>query len=202
MPNLSKKIIGITGNIACGKSLLTKYLIDKGYCVIDADDVTNELYEKNEDSFKDAMINLFSEDILSDNGEIDKAKVANLVFNDMTLLEKLNNILHPIIISRVRKLIKESDKQLIFVSAALLYEANWQKNADDVILVRCSEINQIERLVKRNKYSKEQALKRINSFISQDVKSKMATYVIDNDSSVEDLYKKADEILKKIEKVN
>ena len=201
MPKLSKNVIGITGNIACGKSLVSDYLKTKGYYIIDADEITNDLYIKDNFEFKTGMINLFGNDILNLNNKIDKQKIAKIVFKDKEALKKLNELSHPIITKIISNLIKNSNENIIFVSAALLYEANWQENVDSVILVKCPRGSQIERLQKRNKYTLDEANKRIDSFLSQDIKAKLAKYVIDNDSTIENLYKKIDEIIEKIEKV-
>lgn len=201
MPNVSKKVIGLTGNIACGKSMLTNYLENKGYYVIDADIITNELYE-NCPKFKESLLTLFGDIILDEEKNLDKKKVSRIVFADIKKLQELNEIAHPLIYQRIDQLIKESQKKIIFVSAALLFEAKWQNKVDSVILIKCDESLQIERLMLRNKLSYQQAKARVDLQMSQAIKEKKADYVIENNSSLAYLYEQVDKTISEIEKEN
>ncbi len=200
MPNMSKKVIGLTGNIACGKSSLTNYLETKGYYVIDADTITNELYEHCLE-FKDGLLNLFGDVVLDENNHLDKKKVSKIVFENKKLLQKLNKIAHPIIYQRINQLIEKSNEKIIFVSAALLFEAEWQNSVDGVILVKCDKNIQIERLISRNKLTYQQAQDRVNLQMSQEEKEKKADYIIENNSSLIHLYEQIDKVINEIEKV-
>lgn len=190
------KIVGITGNIASGKSSVSDYLIEKGYVVIDADQITNTLYNDNKD-FKLFIKNTFGDSVI-DNGIVNRKKISSLVFNDYKLLDKLSvfsfKIIRDILISKISQL----NNEIIFVDAAVLFEANWQDIFDEIILITTSKQLQIERLMNRNHYTKEESLLRINSQIDQGEKIKRCTYVINNESELLSLYKEIESAIKEI----
>lgn len=199
MSNLSKTIIGITGTIASGKSQITKYLLKKGYLVIDSDALVAKMYLDNEE-FKKKLITLLGKKIVKDN-QIDKKIVASLVFNDEALLKQLNELSHPIIINIIRnELLKH--KGLVFIDAPLLYESKFDAFCDYVIVVSTNEHTQIERLKKRDKLSVEDARKRVASQQDQSEKVKKADFVLDNNGTLKNLFKQVDEILNNLERGN
>ena len=198
MRELSKKVIGITGNIAVGKSAVVDYLKMLDYPIIDTDLITQDIY-LNDSYFKAEMIKLFGTSIIKDN-QIDKKEVAKLVFNDKEKLDALNKLAHPLIKTKTRQLISEYDG-LIFVDIPLLYEAKFEDMVAKVILVVANEDVQLDRLIKRNNLSKTDALKRINSQLKQDVKKAYANYVIENNTSLKVLYQQVNSILLDLERV-
>ena len=197
MRELSKKVIGITGNIATGKSSVSDYLVNKGYHVVDTDKI-NQIIFDTDDDYKEKLILLFGNEILN-KGKIDKKLLSKVVFNDKKKLEQLNSVSHPLIKRIVDQDIAKN-KGIIFVDAPLLFESNFDYIADEIIVVATREDLQLERLLKRNKYSKEEALKRINSQMKLDDKIKRADYVINNNGSLSKLYQQVDKILVAIEK--
>lgn len=173
--------IAITGNIACGKSKVESFIANI-YPVYDADKLAHETLEE--------LTEFFGYDVFT-NGVVDRKKLGELVFSDSELRKKLEEIIHPKIKQKILEIFeKHKNDKLVFVSVPLLYEAGFENLFDKVILITTNPDIQLERLMSRNNYTKEEALKRINSQLPQDEKIKKADYVISNDSTVEELEKK------------
>lgn len=197
MSKMPKKVVAITGNIASGKSAFTDYLDKLNYYVVDTDYLTKEMYEHSLE-YKTKLVGLLGEAIIVDD-KIDKTKVSEIVFNNHSLLSKVNDIAHPIIKKETVRLI-EAGPALVFIDVPLLFEAKFDDLADEIILIVIDKQIQIDRLMKRNDLSKEQALQRINAQMPQENKVDKATYVIDNSKTLEDLYNQIDTVLQEIEK--
>lgn len=182
--------IAITGNIACGKSMVSKYLMSKGYKIFDADKIGHELLEQ--EFIQNNISRCISREVLKNN-KIDRQKLSEIVFNDNVKLKKLNSILHPYIRDIIKKNIQ--NEKIVFVEIALLYEANFVDLFDKVIVVTTDEENQLSRLMKRNQLSREDALKRINSQIPSKEKELLADYIIVNNSDENSIRYQVDKIL-------
>jgi len=191
-----KVIVGLTGNIASGKSSVAKYLEGKGYPVIYTDALTNDMYE-SDDSFKEAVVLLMGDSILVD-GKIDKSKVGSIVFNNKDKLKELEAIIHPIVLERSLEIMSKLDGLIIF-EVPLLFEASYDKVCDKVIFVEIDKKIQLERLMSRNHLTKEEALTRISSQVAQEEKMFKADFIIRNNDDLEHLYKQVDGIIQKIE---
>ena len=159
-------LIGITGGIASGKSTVVKYLLKKGYPVIDADKLGHEVLDPTNPGYSE-VVDLFGKKILRFNGTIDRKILGDIVFKDYDLLKKLNNISHPQIYKMIEKkynyLLTENKSRVVFLEAALLIQANWHKLCDQVWLVKTKKSIALDRLQKRDNLSKKDALDRINS---------------------------------------
>ena len=189
-------IIGITGSIACGKSLVSNYLQEKGYTIIDADKIGHMALENDE--VKKQLVNKFGKSILKDN-EINRVTLGKLVFENNENLKELNNIIHP----QIRKNISEQiqvykNEELVFVDVPLLFEAKFDDLVEKIIVVSLDEKIQLERLMNRNSLSKEEALQRIKSQIPVREKEKLGDYVVDNSFTQENTYNQVDRILEKL----
>ena len=189
-------IIGITGSIACGKSLVSNYLQEKGYTIIDADKIGHMALENDE--VKKQLVNKFGKSILKDN-EINRVTLGKLVFENNENLKELNNIIHP----QIRKNISEQlqvhkNEKLVFVDVPLLFEAKFDDLVEKIIVVSLDEKTQLERLMYRNSLSKEEALQRIKSQIPVREKEKLGDYVVDNSFTQENTYNQVDRILEKL----
>lgn len=181
------KVIGLTGGIASGKTTVSTFLKSKGYEVIDADLISREIYNVDEDVYK-KVITEFGTEILNNDRTINRKKLGKVVFNNKLKLKKLNEITHPIITNKILKKIEESKlrgEKICFVDAALLIEANLVKYVDEVWLVVADEEVQINRLMKRDNISYEDAKKRIESQMPVVEKKKYADFIINNSESVE-----------------
>ena len=190
--------IGITGSIACGKSTVSDYLIDKGYTIIDADKLGHVALTS--DDVKRKLAEKFSDEIL-ENNEISREKLGKLVFGNDDNLKILNSIIHPKIKELILKLQEEhKDENLVFLDIALLYEANFVDLVEKVAVVSIDEDVQLERLMTRNSLSKEEAIKRIESQMSPREKAALGDFVINNSYSKEDTFQQIDEILEKLKR--
>lgn len=195
-------IIGITGSIATGKTLVTNYLREKGYKVIDADEISRAVLNKGEKGY-DEVLKYFSENILDQEKNIDRKKLAQIIFTDEEKRRVLEKIIHPLVINEILNFIDNSDKKEdVFVSMPLLYEINFQKHLDKVIAVYSNRDKQIERLTKRDNISYEYAIKKIESQYPQEKKVELADYVIDNSLSKEETIKKIEKIIERMRKDN
>ena len=190
--------IGITGSIACGKSTVSDYLIDKGYTIIDADKLGHVALTS--DDVKRKLAEKFGDEIL-ENNEISREKLGKLVFGNDDNLKILNSIIHPKIKELILKLQEEhKDEDLVFLDIALLYEANFVDLVEKVAVVYVDEDVQLERLMTRNSLSKEEAVKRIESQMSPREKASLGDFVINNSYSKEDTFQQIDEILEKLKR--
>ena len=190
--------IGITGSIACGKSTVSDYLIDKRYTIIDADKLGHVALTS--DDVKRKLAEKFGDEIL-ENNEISREKLGKLVFGNDDNLKILNSIIHPKIKELILKLQEEhKDENLVFLDIALLYEANFVDLVEKVAVVYIDEDVQLERLMTRNSLSKEEAIKRIESQMSPREKAALGDFVINNSYSKEDTFQQIDEILEKLKR--
>ena len=190
--------IGITGSIACGKSTVSNYLLEKGYTIIDADKL-GHIALTSED-VKRKLAEKIGDEII-ENNEISREKLGKLVFGNEDNLKILNSIIHPKIKKLILKLQDEhKDEQFVFLDIALLYEAKFVDLVERVIVVYVNEKVQIERLMSRNSLSKEEALSRIKSQMSAEEKAALSDYSIDNSDTMEKTYQQIDEILEKIKR--
>lgn len=188
--------IGITGSIACGKSTVSNYLLEKGYTVIDADKL-GHIALTSED-VKGKLAEKFGDEII-ENNEISREKLGKLVFGNEDNLKILNSIIHPKIKQLILKLQeKHKDEQFVFLDIALLYEAKFVDLVERVIVVYVNENVQLDRLMNRNSLTKEVALRRIKSQISAEEKAALGDYSIDNSDTIENTYQQIDEILEKL----
>ncbi|HHV83756.1 MAG TPA: dephospho-CoA kinase [Tepidanaerobacter syntrophicus] len=195
-------VIGLTGGIASGKSTVTALLKEKGAVIIDADKIAREIMSKGEPAWFE-VLNYFGDEILNDDrSDIDRKKLASIVFSDKAKLEALNNITHPKIIEEIKKQVEEykkAGKKIIVIDAALLIEAGLDKIVDEVWVIAANEDVQLQRLMAREKdITKDEAVKRIKSQMPLAEKLKFADRVIDNNSSIEETKNQVDKIWTKI----
>lgn len=185
-------IIGLTGNIGCGKSSLSQIFADKNIKIIDADIIAREIY--NDKKLLNRVYELFGEGIKNEDGSLNRKALGKIVFNDDEKLIKLNELTHPVVRENVKSKIdeyKNQNEDTLILDAALLIEANYLDLVDKLLVVTCREDVQIERIKKRDNCSREDALSRIKSQMDQEEKVKYADYIIDNSGTIDDLRKKA-----------
>ncbi|MBG9977666.1 dephospho-CoA kinase [Ruoffia tabacinasalis] len=192
------KAIAITGSIATGKSTVSKYLIQQGYPVIDTDIISRVVVEKGTVGLERLKEN-FGNDIIQADGTLNRKALGNIVFNDEASIEKLNQILHPLISKESKERMaayKEEGHSLIFVDIPLYYEVDIDIPTDVVWLVYVSPDIQLERLMKRNQIGEEDARQLISNQISIQDKAKWSEIVIDNSNTLEETHKQIDQLLK------
>ncbi|MGQ7461809.1 dephospho-CoA kinase [Streptococcus suis] len=180
------KVIGLTGGIASGKSTVTAFLREQGYPVIDADAVVHELQAKGGKLYK-VLLKEFGQDILSDDGNLDRVKLGQAVFADSKLRARLSDLQDQIIRQELlaRRDVLKQTEQVVFMDIPLLYEADYSGEVDEVWLVYVDRAQQLERLMKRNGYSAQDAENRLAAQLSLEEKRSKAQFVIDNSGAVE-----------------
>ncbi len=195
--NVGKKpIIGILGGICSGKSTVAGEFAKLGCEVINADKIAHALLEKEE--IKNKIINLFGEAAIERGGKIDSKKLADIVFADTEKLGLLNNIIHPLVLSRAEELIGQFNRQnqvkAIVLDMPLLAEVGWDKRCDKIIFVDCERRNRVTRAKKVGFFDENQLKIREKSQISLDKKVSIADNLIDNNSSLAALAKQVTKI--------
>lgn len=175
------RIIGLTGNIASGKSKISEYLKTKGYKIIDADLIGKTILE--EDTIKNKLVRIFGTEILNEDGSINRKNLGSIVFSSKKNLEKLNRITLPILSKKIRKKIDEYKRKkikIVVLDAAILIEAKWDRIVDEVWVVYTNPEIQLDRLIKRENYTIDEAKNRIFAQMDINEKLKYADVIINN----------------------
>ena len=189
------KVIGITGGIASGKSYVSSVVKKSGYPVIDADQISKELSKKDKPVYN-AIVRTFGESYLDENKNLDRQKLASLIFNDKQAKGLLNGISHPLIIDEMERQIKNAESDLVFVDVPLLYESHIENMFDKIVCVYLPRTIQIERLMKRDNITYEYAVKKIESQKSLEEKKNLADFVINSSNSFDSVDKSVIELIK------
>ena len=185
---MKKKLkIAITGGIGSGKSIISKLINELGYTVLKADDIAKDLMRTNE-FIKGKIIRAFGKDAYSGN-VLNIKYLADNVFTQMESVQKINSIIHPPTIIKIEELSKKYflKHNIVFVESALVYEAKIDKLYDFIILVYSDEKTRIERVMQRDKVTELEVKRRMEYQIPDEIKKERADFVIENNSSVEDL---------------
>lgn len=181
------KIIGLTGGIACGKSTVSAYLKQKGAFIIDGDVIARQLSEPKK-SIWQAYVDHFGSKILNTDNSLNRRLIGQIVFSDEKEKSWMNTTMHPLIKAEIIKQIDECRQngiEVVILDIPLLYEANWDKFADEVWVVKISRQLQIERIQNRDGLTKEEAINRIDAQMSLEEKAKRADVVIDSSNAPE-----------------
>ena len=186
-------IIGITGGIGGGKSTLSAVLREKGCFVYDTDSEAKRLQNEHPE-IRRQLSAVFGSEIYNSVGQLDRARLADLVFENPALLLKLNEIIHPIVMQDFREWQKRhAQEKILFVESAILFESGFDTLADKIIVVTAPEEIRINRVVKRDGVTHEQVRARMAHQMSEDEKIKRADIVIDTHN--ENLQEQADELI-------
>jgi len=187
--------IGLTGGIASGKSIVANLFSSLGVLVIDADKISHHLTTKNKPAFK-KILEHFGEDILGNDGELDRKKLRAIIFNNKILKNDLEHIIHPKVSEAINKEIQESYDPYVIIMVPLLIETGYSKFVNRILVVDCTLDTQIKRLIKRDHETFESAERIISQQIGQKHRIKMAHDVIDNDMdiTIEDLENRVEEL--------
>nr|WP_317331221.1 dephospho-CoA kinase [uncultured Romboutsia sp.] len=189
-------ILGLTGSIGCGKSSLSNILKDNNIDIIDADIISRKIFE--DEKLLASVFEQFGDSIKNKDGSLNRKALGNIVFNDDNKLIELNNLTHPKIKEKILNEIEKAklyNKYIVAIDAPLLIEGGYLDIVDKVLVITCNEDIQINRIQKRDNCSKEEALSRISSQISQEDKVKYADYVLDNSGDLKELKEKTNEFL-------
>lgn len=192
--------VAITGGIGTGKTMVADILRQRGYRVIDADELARRAVEKNSLGLK-SIVETFSKGVLAKNGELDRKKLGRMVFSDSEKLQKLEDVVHPI----VQRLAQEEKQKALdeglsaaFYDVPLLFEKNLKENFDKTICVYARPELQIERVIHRSGLEREDVEMRMSKQIPIADKCLMADLVIVNEGSLSDLEFAINEALEKL----
>lgn len=181
-------LVGLTGGIATGKSLVSEILRGLGAYIIDADKIAREVVEPEKPAWLE-IVDFFGNDIINKDKTINRKRLGEIVFNDPVKKRKLEEIVHPRVIEEENRMVKEYLKikpdGIVIIDAALLIEAGSHKRVDKLIVVYADKETQTKRLMERDGLSRPDAEKRITSQLPLDEKVKMADFVIDNSKGIE-----------------
>lgn len=192
-------ILGLTGGIATGKSLVSDYFKSKGYPVIDADQVSRQVVEAGSLGLSQ-VADHFGSHILFENDELDRKKLGQLIFSDSEKRKELNAIMHPLIRSEVLKQLNQLKKEgydLIVLDLPLLFESSYEDQVDQVMVVHINKDLQLKRLMKRNDLSQREALQRIHSQMPLEEKMKKSQVLIDNSGTKKETFQQINTWLEK-----
>ena len=181
--------IGLTGGIGTGKSLVSNLLNDLGATVVNADLLGHEAYLPGTVVF-DMVVDSFGDQIVGDDGTVDRKKLGPIVFSSPQNMAKLNAIMHPLIRNMIQAQLEEyssNGTDVVVVEAAVLIEANWVDLFDEVWVVTSDKETVIERLKDRNSLSREDAIIRIDSQMSTEERIDHSDVVISNDKTIDEL---------------
>ncbi|MBT6728393.1 MAG: dephospho-CoA kinase [Deltaproteobacteria bacterium] len=188
--------VGLTGGIACGKSTVAAYLREKGCPVINADRVGHIALNPGQPAY-DQILETFGEGILTDNKEINRKALGNIIFNDRKAREQLNQITHPPITQLIEERLLDLTSFLdsgkpVFLEAALLIESQWKSRCDQIWVVTAPKDQILQRLKIRNGLTAEQTKARIDSQLRQEERLPYADVVLENQGLLADLLKQVD----------
>jgi dephospho-CoA kinase len=196
--------VGLTGGIACGKSTVADMFVRRGAHLIDFDQLAHEV-QKPERAAWEKVVQYFGENILLPDKNIDRNKLANIVFANPEKLAALNQIVHPYVFLEWNDYLEKigsKEKNAIFLAAVpLLFEIKRQHLFDVTLLVIVSPEEQLKRLMVRNGLTREDAQKRIKSQMPIEQKVALADIVIDNQKTVAETEKKVEEVWQKLLKI-
>ncbi len=181
--------VGLTGSIAVGKSYVVSVLQDLGCVTFDADKIAHSVMEPGASAYED-VVREFGEGVLAADRRIDRAKLGAIVFADAVRRQRLNAIVHPRVMEAQNRLLADTEaanpKGIAIIDAALMIESGGYQRFDKLIVVFCDRETQVERLMKRNQITREDAERRITAQMSSDEKRQYADYEIDTTGTMEE----------------
>jgi dephospho-CoA kinase len=182
------KVIGLTGGIGSGKSTVAQFLAELGAVIIDLDKVGHEALQQEE--VRGQLVRKFGKDILNVSGEVDRAKLGRLVFNNRKMLLRLNRIVHPVIDNMVTARIEEyrrEEVRVIVLEAAAMLEARRASQADELWVTTAPNEIVHKRLAGRSGYSAKETKVRIDSQMTDEERIRHADVVIETDCTFDEL---------------
>jgi dephospho-CoA kinase len=196
--------VGLTGSIAVGKSFVNGVLAGLGCRVVDADAVARRVVEPGAEGLR-RIVEAFGEWVLRPDGTLDRAAVGAAVFKDESRRELLNSLLHPLIIAEQDELLRrweqEDPRGVGVVDAALMIESGGHVRFDKLVVVHCRPEVQLERLMRRNNLSREEAAARIAAQMSQEEKLRYADFRVDTSGSFDETRRQTEEVYAELRKL-
>jgi len=181
--------VGLTGGIGSGKSTIDAFLRDKGAVIIDFDTLAHRVEVPGCAAWAE-IVQCFGREILNEDDTIDRGKLGGIVFRDRNKLMQLNGIVHPAVFNEWRLTLEriqaDNETAIVISDVPLLIEVEWHHYVDYIILVYISPEEQIQRIIKRNGFSRREAEERLNSQMAIDDKVPFADFVINNEGALEE----------------
>jgi len=181
--------VGLTGSIAVGKSFVLSVLAELGCVTFDADRIAHSVMEPGRDAHRD-IVGEFGSSVLGADASIDRQKLGSIVFADQARRTRLNEIVHPRVIEEQNRLLLEAEARdpngIAVIDAALMIESGGYKRFDKLIVVYCDRETQIERLMRRNKITREDAERRVGAQMSSGEKLRYADYRINTAGTLDE----------------
>lgn len=197
-------VVGVTGGIASGKNSLSTVFEKLGSKIIDADNICRELVYPGTAAWHE-IVEAFGESVLNHNNCINRKKLGDIIFQNFAKRDRLNAILHPKVITEEKRQIdiirEEEPHSIVTINAALLIESGNYKEVDLVVVVTASEDAMINRVIERDKISKEDAMRRIKAQMPTGEKVKYADYVIDNNGTMAELRERSINLFERLKQV-
>jgi dephospho-CoA kinase len=189
--------VGLTGSIAVGKSYVLEVLRELGCAALDADRTARDVVKPGTKGLE-LIIQQFGKEVLEPGGELDRARLAGIVFADEDKRQLLNSIVHPLVIEAQNEWLAEREAEnpraIAVIDAALMIESGGYRRFDKLIVVWCEPEIQIQRLMARNALARDEALRRISAQMPQEEKKRYADFLIDTTGGFEETRKKTEEV--------
>ena len=170
--------VAITGGIGTGKTTISSMFSDNGVPVFNSDDIAKEIMNKNS-LLRNEIITAFGDKAYDEN-KLNREYISDLVFNNETLLKKINSIVHPYVTEEFNSWIEKQESKYIIYESAIIFENQAEDFFDKIICITSSEENVISRIIKRNNFSVDKIKSIINKQLPNDVKIQKSDYVIEN----------------------
>ncbi len=193
----AKFILGVTGNIGCGKSTVAGMFKTKDCLLIDTDKLAHRLLSAGSQVYE-KIKKYFGPQVLRGNHCVDRKKLAEIVFNDRKALAALNRIVHPELIRQIKQRIRNTEKRIIILDAALIVEAGLTKLVDKLVVVTAASQQQLRRSQKRLGLNSNQVAQRMKSQISQKVQLGFADFIIDNRGQLSQIQEQVSKIRRQL----
>jgi dephospho-CoA kinase len=193
--------VGLTGSIAVGKSYVCEVLRELGAFVLDADQTAREVVARGSNGLA-LIAEKFGTEVLTETGELDRARMGAIVFSDDAKRELLNSIVHPLVFEAQNLWLAETERAnpraVAVIDAALMIESGGYKRFTKLIVVWCEPEIQLQRLMLRNNLSEAEALKRIGAQMPQEEKKRYADYLIDTSRGFENTREQTIEVFEQL----
>jgi dephospho-CoA kinase len=197
-------IVGLTGGVASGKTVVSQILREEGAYLINADQIARDLVRPHTSTWNE-LRRVFGDGILDEDGSVHRKKLAVKVFSDPEQRNLLNQLLHPRIKEEIGRKVKEIGQKdpeaIVVIDAALLLEVGDYREMDRLIVVASTETQQIERLRNRNGVEEEEAQKVLASQMPLEEKLKVADFIIRNEGSLEETKRRAKEVFQELRRI-
>lgn len=197
--------IGMTGGIGSGKNQVAEMFKKLGFYTIDSDISSRKVMAKGGPAYE-KIVSFFGSDILDEKGDILRKKLGDIVFNDKEKLKILENIVHPAIYEYERKerskIYGRDDKAVVITHAALIIESGSIDKYDALIVISCPDSIQVERVIQRDNFTREKAENIVAHQMPNEERLKYADFIIDNSSSLDNLYEEVKRVYNLIMQIN